>query len=91
MKDVENKENIKEEKKEVTKNEKIDGIIKKAKEKGKMTYGELATELTDANPEQIDKVFDAFEDMGVTVEKDGLDIEEPDIEDLEAVEDIKLD
>ena len=91
MKDVENKENIKEEKKEVTENEKIDGIIKKAKEKGKMTYGELATELTDVNPEQIDKVFDAFEDMGVTVEKDGLDIEEPDIEDLEAVEDIKLD
>lgn len=91
MKDVENKENIKEEKKEVTENEKIDGIIKKAKEKGKMTYGELATELTDANPEQIDKVFDAFEDMGVTVEKDGLDLEEPDIEDLEAVEDIKLD
>lgn len=55
-----------------------------------MTYGELASELNDANPEQIDKIFDAFEDMGVSVEKDDLDIEEPDIEDLEAVEDIKL-
>ena len=70
--------------------EKVNEIIKKAKAKGKMTYGELASELNDANPEQIDKIFDAFEDMGVSVEKDDLDIEEPDIEDLEAVEDIKL-
>ena len=70
--------------------EKVNEIIKKAKAKGKMTYGELASELNDANPEQIDKIFDAFEDMGVSVEKDDLDIEEPDLEDLEAVEDIKL-
>ena len=70
--------------------EKVNEILKKAKAKGKMTYGELASELNDANPEQIDKIFDAFEDMGVSVEKDDLDIEEPDIEDLEAVEDIKL-
>ncbi len=41
------------------------------------------------NPEQIDKVFDAFEEIGVDVLKDDLD-DEPDIEDLEEVEDIKL-
>ena len=35
--------------------------LKKAKENGKMTYGELAKELENTNPEQIDKVFDAFE------------------------------
>ena len=71
--------------------EKLNNIIKKAKEKGKITYGELASELDDANTEQIDKVFDAFEDMGVSVLKeDDLDLEEPDIDELEAVEDIKV-
>ena len=39
--------------------EKLDSIIKKAKEKGKITYGELATELDDANPSEMEKVFDA--------------------------------
>ena len=78
-------------KKDVTPEEKLNNIIKKAKEKGKITYGELASELDDANTEQIDKVFDAFEDMGVSVLKEGdLDLEEPDIDELEAVEDIKV-
>ncbi len=78
-------------KKDVTPEEKLNNIIKKAKEKGKITYGELASELDDANTEQIDKVFDAFEDMGVNVLKeDDLDLEEPDIDELEAVEDIKV-
>ena len=77
-------------KKDVTPEEKLNNIIK-AKEKGKITYGELASELDDANTEQIDKVFDAFEDMGVSVLKeDDLDLEEPDIDELEAVEDIKV-
>ena len=78
-------------KKDVTPEEKLNNIIKKAKEKGKITYGELASELDDANTEQIDKVFDAFEDMGVSVLKeDDLDLEEPDIDEQEAVEDIKV-
>lgn len=78
-------------KKDVIPEEKLNNIIKKAKEKGKITYGELASELDDANTEQIDKVFDAFEDMGVSVLKeDDLDLEEPDIDELEAVEDIKV-
>ena len=79
------------EKEEQTTEEKLNNIIRKAKEKGKITYGELASELDDANTDQIDKVFDAFEDMGVNVLKDDdLDIEEPDLEELEAVEDIKV-
>lgn len=69
---------------------KVNEIIKKAKEKGNITYGELATQLGDINPEQIDKVFDAMEEMGVDVLKDGDDLDEPDLEDLEEVEDIKL-
>ena len=71
------------------KNEKVDKILKKAKEKGKITYGDLAKELDDANPDQIDEVFDAFEEMGVSL-NDDLD-EEPDIEDLKEVEELKLD
>ena len=74
---------------EQVKNEKVDKILKKAKEQGKITYGDLAKELDDANPEQIDKVFDAFEEMGVSL-NDDLD-EEPDIDDLKEVEDLKLD
>ena len=70
-------------------NKKVQDIVAKAKEKGQITYGELATELGEINPEQIDKVFDAFEEIGVDVLKDDLE-DEPDIEDLEEVEDIKL-
>ncbi len=71
--------------------EKVMKILKSAKEKGKITYGELAAELGETNPEEIDKVFDAFEELGVNVLKDDDDLFEPDIEDLEEVENIKLD
>ena len=72
------------------KDEKVNNILKKAKEKVKITYGDLASELDDVNPEQIDKVFDAFEELGVDLLNDDID-EEPDIEDLKEVEDLKLD
>ena len=81
--------NKNEEQDEQVKNEKVNKILEKAKAKGKITYGDLAKELDDANPEQIDKVFDAFEKMGVSL-NDDLD-EEPDIDDLKEVEDLKLD
>ncbi len=72
------------------KEEKIDKILKKAKENGKITMGDLATELNDVNPEQMDEVFDAFEELGVDLlQEDELD--EPDIEDLKEVENLKLD
>ena len=83
-----NKENDSEGEK--IKNEKVNKILKKAKEKGTITYGDLAKELDDVNPEQIDKVFDAFEELGVSL-SDDLDDEEPDIEDLKEVEYLKLD
>ena len=86
----------KEAKKEITSEEKeqakekVEKIIKKAKEKGKITYGELALELDDANQEQIEKVFDVMEEMGVDVLKDDFD-DEPNEEDLKEVENLKLD
>jgi len=70
--------------------DKIQKIVNSAKAKGKITYGELAAELGDANSEQIDKVFEAFEQMGVNVLKDDEDLLEPDIDDLNEVEEIKL-
>ena len=75
---------------ELTEVEKVQKIVKKAKETGKMTYGELAKELENTNPDQIDKVFDAFEEMGVNLLNDDFE-EEPDVEDLKEVEDLKLD
>lgn len=68
--------------------EKVMEIIQKAKKSGKITYGELASELEETNPEQLEKVFDAFESLGVDLLKD--DDEEPNFEDLEDVEEIKL-
>ena len=91
---VENNEvdNIDEKISEKETEEKLNNIIKKAKENGKITYGELASQLGDANTDQIEKVFDAFENLGVNVlkEDDDFDLEEPDIEDLEAMDDIKI-
>lgn len=87
------KNNSKEEKTQEEQNkeeEKLNNIIKKAKEKGKITYGELASELDEANSDQIEKVFDAFENIGVDVLKDDVDEEEPDIEELEAMDDVKV-
>ena len=70
--------------------EKVMNIIKRAKENGKITYGELANELQDTNPEQLDKIFDTFEDLGVDIkDSDDLDIE-PDIDVLEEMENIKV-
>ncbi len=89
-KDKASKENDKKSGEEDTEKEKLLKIVNAAKEKGKITYGELAAELGEANPEQIDKVFEAFEEIGVNVLKDDEDFLEPDIDDLDEVEDIKL-
>ena len=88
-KEIKNNEDTNNEE-EKLRQEKVNNIIKKAKEKGKITYGDLAKELDDVNPDQIDKVFDAFEEMGLDLLQDDVD-EEPDIEDLKEVEDLKLD
>ena len=70
--------------------EKVNEILKEAKEKGKITYEDLALKLEDVNPEQIDSVFDQIEDIGVNILTDDFE-EEPDIEDLKEVENLKLD
>ena len=92
---VEQKTEKSEEKKVETKSdeqikEEVKDIVQKAKD-GKITYAELATKLDSINPEQMDKVFDQFEEMGVDIISEEFEDEEPDLEDLEEVEDIKVD
>lgn len=71
-------------------NPEIQKIIKEAKQKGNITYGELAMQLSNADTDQIDQVFSAFENMGVDVLKEDIEDIEPDAEDLEEVEDISV-
>ena len=97
--DINNKKDIEENTTEKTdkteadriKEEKVNSILKKAKEQGQITYGDLAKELDDVEPEQIDKVFDAFEEIGIDLLNDDDFDEEPDDEDLKEVENLKLD
>jgi len=75
--------------------QKVLDILKNTKSKGKITYGELAAELGDIGPEEIDKVFEIFEELGINIAsdddtEDDDGILEPNDEDLEDVEEIKL-
>ena len=76
--------------KEKSNKSKVMEILKNVKNKGNITYGELASELGEVGPEEIDKVFEAFEELGINVLKDDDDFFEPNIEDLESIEEIKL-
>ena len=62
-------------------------IVEKAKD-GNMTYAELATQLDGINPDQIDTVFDKFEEMGVDLLQDDFE-EEPDVDELESIEEVE--
>ena len=84
------KDNKVEKDNEKTDKEKISNIIAEAKQNGKMTYSDLATKLNDVNPEKMDEVFDEFEKDGIDLLPDDFE-EEPDIEDLKEVEELKLD
>ncbi len=76
--------------KNVKSKEDIKKIIDDLKSKGKITYGELASKIGDANADQIDEIFNALENSGIDVLKDDIEDIEPDAEDLEEVEDIDV-
>jgi len=86
--DNEIKENIDEKKKlEEKKEETISNIIEKAKKKGTITYQEIVESLPgEVDIEQIEQVFDAFESIGVDVLSD----EEPNLEELEQIEEAQI-
>ena len=75
---------------EIKNKEKIINIIQKAKKQGKITYGELASQLEDATADQIEEIFENFEKIGINVIKDDFEDEEPNFEDLEDVEEIDI-
>ncbi len=86
---VEKKENKTENKVELEPKAKVKDMIENAKKTGKtITYAELANQLENASTDEIEKVFDEFESMGIDIMKE--EIEEPDIEDLEEVEEINI-
>ena len=85
-KDIE--ENKEEQKTTKSSQEKVVELLKEAKEKGNITYADLANKLGDISIDEINKVYDAFDEAGVNVLKD--DFIEPEIEDLEDVEEIPL-
>ena len=83
--------NIKEEAKKEEKIIDLEKIIKKAKKNGKITYGDLATQLGDATPEEIEKAFSEIAKNGINIlNSEELEETEPDIEQLEEVEDISV-
>ena len=68
---------------------KVKKLIEKVKNNGTITLNELASELENTNPDQIEDVFDEFEKMGVEVLKEDFE-DEPNIEDLKEVEELKI-
>ena len=68
----------------------INDIIKEAKQKGEVTYTDLANKLDKVDPVNIDEVFDEIEDDGIEIIPDSFE-EEPNDEDLKEVENLKLD
>ena len=92
----ENKEEIKnkqnnEDSKEITEDEKLDKLIKKAKKNGKITYGDLADQLGDISTEEMEKALAAIEKNGISLSNDAdveFGDEEPNLEDLDSIEEI---
>lgn len=69
----------------------IDKIMKKIKAKnGKITYGELAEELGEIEPEDIEKVLNKLEEAGIDLLKQEGDAVSQDLDDIDD-EDIDLD
>ena len=70
----------------------VEKVKNKAKEKkeGKITIGDIAMELDNVNADDMEKVLDAFENIGVELVEDNLD-EEPNLEELRDIEKMQLD
>ncbi len=89
---VENEETIIDEK--VTSkndNEKIEKLVEKAKKNGKITYADLASQLGNVSAEDMEKCLAAIEKNGVNLTSDDeFGSEEPNVDDLDDVEDIPV-
>ena len=73
VKEESQKENKEENKSASEEDEKISKIVEKAKKQGGMTYGELAVEVGNASPAQIEVILEKFEKLGINIDKDDMD------------------
>ena len=70
--------------------EKIEKIVNSAKRSGRITYNDLALQIADASPEQMEKVFDALDKAGIKIINDDIEDAEPDDETLESIEEVSV-
>ena len=70
--------------------EKIEKIVNSAKKSGRITYNDLAMQIADASPEQMEKVFDALDKAGIKIINDDIEDAEPDDETLESIEEVSV-
>ena len=70
--------------------EKIEKIVNSAKKSGRITYNDLAMQIADASPEQMEKVFDALDKAGIKIINDDIEDAEPDEETLENIEEVSV-
>ena len=70
--------------------DKIEKIVNSAKKSGRITYNDLALQIADASPEQMEKVFDALDKAGIKIINDDIEDAEPDDETLESIEEVSV-
>ena len=72
--------------------DKISKLIIRAKKNGNLTYGDIAEQLGNVSPDEMEKVFAEIEKNGIKIVNDDetLDELEPDSQDLAEVEDIDV-
>ena len=70
--------------------DKIEKILNMSKKSGRITYNDLAMQIAEASPEQMEKVFDALDKAGIKIINDDIEDAEPDDETLESIEEVSV-
>ena len=70
--------------------DKIEKIVNMSKKSGRITYNDLASQIADASPEQMERVFDALDKAGIKIINDDIEDAEPDDETLESIEEVSV-
>ena len=89
-----NPENFEDEEKTAKKGkkgeDKIEKILNMSKKSGRITYNDLASQIAEASPEQMERVFDALDKAGIKIINDDIEDAEPDDETLESIEEVSV-
>ena len=70
--------------------DKIEKILNMSKKSGRITYNDLASQIAEASPEQMERVFDALDKAGIKIINDDIEDAEPDDETLESIEEVSV-